>query len=94
MNMLAQEVELMDDNNPQQAAGLMQKLSDMTGMPLNKAMKEALERMASGEPPEKVEADMGELLDVEDPFALPEKKSLKNGMFRQPPRMDDTLYDL
>jgi len=94
MTMLAQEVETIDDNNPKQAASLMQKLSDMTGMPLNKSMKEAIERMASGEDPQKVEAEMGEVLDNEEPFALPEKKIIKNEMFRRPPKIDHALYDL
>jgi putative FmdB family regulatory protein len=94
MRLLAHEVETIDDNNPRQAAGLMQKLSDITGMPLNKSMKEAIDRMASGEDPEKVEADLGELLDAEEPFVLPEKKICKNDIFNHPPKIDDTLYDL
>ncbi|KPA11957.1 cytochrome C [Candidatus Magnetomorum sp. HK-1] len=94
MQRLAQEVESIDDNNPKQAAGLMQKLSDMTGMSLNKNMKEAIQRMVSGEDPEKVEADMGDILNTEEPFEFPEKKSNKNNTFVQPPRIDEKLYDL
>jgi len=94
MSMLAHEVEAIDDNDPKQAAGLMQKMSDLTGMPLNKSMKEAIERMASGEDPDKVEADMGDILENEEPFELPSKKCLVNNKRQQAPRVDETLYDL
>jgi putative FmdB family regulatory protein len=93
MNLLSQEVDAIDDNDPKQAAGLMQKMSDMTGMPLNKSMKEAIERMAAGEDPDKVEADMGDILENEEPFELPSKRLIKTSFLKQP-RIDENLYDL
>jgi hypothetical protein len=65
----------------------------MTGMELGPSMEEALSRMEKGEDPEQVEAEMGDLLESEDPFLLPGKK----GGFprkRRPPKRDETLYDL
>jgi len=94
MAMLSKEVESIDDNNPKQAADLMQKMSDMTGMPLSKNMEEAIQRIASGEDPDKVEADMEDALTNEEPFALNKNKYIKNNMFIQPPRIDEKLYDL
>ncbi len=94
MNMLAGEAENINEDDPRQAANLMRKLSDMTGMQLGDGMEEALSRMESGEDPEKIEAEMGDLLENEDPFLLPGKKPATAGVRRKAPRRDDTLYDL
>ncbi len=59
MNLLSQEAEHMDENDPKQAANLMRKLSDMTGMNLGSGMEEALKRMEAGEDPEQIEAGDG-----------------------------------
>jgi len=94
MNMLAGEAEKINEDDPRQAANLMRKLTDMTGMQLGSSMEEALSRMESGEDPEQVEAEMGDLLEGEEPFMLPEKKG--KGIKGKPaaPFKDDTLYDL
>ena len=92
MNLLAKEADHMDENDPKQAANLMRKLTDMTGLNLGPSMEEALQRMEAGEDPEQIEAEMGDLLEEEEPFSLKEKSSkiLKS----RPPRKDETLYDL
>jgi len=41
MNLLGREAETLDENDPKQAANLMRKLSDMTGMNLGSGMEEA-----------------------------------------------------
>lgn len=92
MNLLAREAENMDENDPRQAANLMRKLTDMTGLNLGSGMEEALRRMEAGEDPEAVEAEMGDILGDEDPFLL-QKKPSRTGVLR-PPRKDETLYDL
>jgi putative FmdB family regulatory protein len=93
MSTLAQEAERMDEDDPRQAAQLMRKLSDMTGMNLGPAMEEALQRMEGGEDPEQIEAEMGDLLEEEDPFmAGTVKKGLKAR--KPPPEKDETLYEL
>ncbi len=94
MNMLAGEAERIDEDNPRQAADLMRKLSDMTGMKLGDGMQEALSRMERGEDPDKIEAEMGDLLENEDPFTLPDKKSIGKTSDRPSPSRDETLYDL
>lgn len=93
MQMLAGEAEKIDEDDPRQAAGLMRKLTDMTGMALGSGMEEALSRMERGEDPEQIEAEMGDLLESEDPFQLSGKKGGQQAGRRQP-RKDDTLYDL
>jgi putative FmdB family regulatory protein len=92
MSMLASEAEHIDENDPKQAANLMRKLSGMTGLNLGPGMEEALARMERGEDPEQIEADMGDLLEGEDPFDL---KGKSGRLFKKaPPRVDDKLYYL
>lgn len=92
MNLFASEAENMDENDPKQAANLMRKLTDMTGLNLGPGMEEALSRMEAGEDPEQIEAEMGDLLESEDPFSFKEKtyKLLRE----RPPRVDEELYYL
>src|SRR5210317_805365 len=86
MQMLAGEAEKINEDDPRQAANLMRKLSDMTGMELGPGMQEALKRMEAGEDPDAIEAEMGDLLENEDPFLMPEKKGGKKGTKRAAPK--------
>ncbi len=92
MNLLAKEAEQIDESDPRQTANLMRKLTDMTGLNLGSSMEEALKRMESGENPEEIEAEMGDMLENEEPFAL--KKNLLKATGSSPPGIDDKLYDL
>jgi hypothetical protein len=93
MQMLAGEAERIDEDNPKQAADLMRKLSNMTGLNLGDGMQEALRRMERGEDPEQIEAEMGDILESEDPFQLAAKKGGR-GAKKGAPMRDETLYDL
>jgi len=92
MEMLGREADQMDGDDPRQAAAMMRKLSEATGLKLKPEMEEALSRMERGEDPEKIEEEMGGLLDDDNPFSL-EGASAKGGR-RPSPRVDETLYDL
>jgi len=92
MNLLAREAEHMDEDDPRQAANLMRKLTDMTGLDLGPGMEEALNRMEAGEDPEQIEADMGDLLEGEEPFSFKEKVS--RARKSRPPQVDEELYYL
>jgi putative FmdB family regulatory protein len=92
MGMLAREAEHINEDDPRQAAALMRRLSDMTGLKMGQGMEEALSRMESGEDPDKIEAEMGDLLEGEEPFLL-ESKS-KSGSKKARPMVDETLYEL
>ncbi|MCX7981790.1 MAG: zinc ribbon domain-containing protein [Syntrophales bacterium] len=95
MNMLASEAENINEEDPRQAALLMRKLTEATGMSLSPAMEEALSRLERGEDLEAIEAEMGDILESEDPFSF-SSPSRKGSVSRQnrPPRVDDTLYEL
>ncbi|MBW2194770.1 MAG: zinc ribbon domain-containing protein [Deltaproteobacteria bacterium] len=82
MNLLAKEADGINEDDPRQAAKLMRKLTDATGATLGPSMEEAIMRMEAGEDPEQIEAEMGDLIEQEEPFRKPK------------PRRDETLYEL
>jgi hypothetical protein len=92
MAMLAGEAEKMNEDDPRQAAQLMRKLTDATGLSLGAGMEEALNRLEKGEDPDQIEAEMGDLLEEGEPFVLEGKGS--KGSRKPKPRVDETLYDL
>lgn len=89
------DLENMDENDPRQAAGMMRRLFDSTGLRLSGGMQEAISRMEAGEDAEQIEADMGDLLEQEEPFAT-QPRHLLDDLRRKylPPRVDDTLYEM
>jgi hypothetical protein len=62
-------------------------------MNLGPAMEEALRRMEKGEDPEQIDAEMGDLLEAEEPFLFDGPKG-KKGAAKSKPQIDETLYDL
>ena len=92
MAMLAGEAGSMNEDDPRQAAQLMRKLSEATGLKMGAGMEEALSRMERGEDPDKIEEELGDLLEEEEPFVLDSKS--KGGAKKKKPKVDETLYDL
>jgi len=93
MEMLAREAGGIDEDDPRQAATLMRKLSDATGLNLSSGMEEALSRLEKGEDPDKIEEEMADLLESQDPFVMGGSKSKASARVTKP-RVDETLYDL
>jgi putative FmdB family regulatory protein len=94
MGALAGEAESINEDDPRAAARLMRKFSDMTGLKYSENMENALSRMESGEDPEAIEADMGDMLEnEEEPFILPGTGGGRRGR-STPPARDDTLYEM
>ncbi len=91
---LANEADKINEDDPRQAANLMRRLTDMTGLKLGPGMNEALSRMEKGENPEQIEADMGDLLEQDDILSMPGKKGPKREQKKPAPIKDETLYDL
>jgi succinate dehydrogenase/fumarate reductase flavoprotein subunit len=101
MATLAQDAEGLNEDDPRQGAQLMRRLFEATGMPVAAGMEEALRRMEAGEDPEKIEEEMGDVM--EDPFggALGEadpkepRKALA-GLRRRvlPPSVDPELHEM
>jgi len=91
MGALTREAEQLNENDPRAAANLMRKFSEMTGVKLGNGMQEALRRMEAGEDPEKIEAEMGDILESEEPFLLGDAKGKQKV---KKPHRDETLYEL
>jgi len=96
MESMAGEVEGMDEEDPRQAAQLMRKLYDATGLKLGSGMEEAISRMEAGEDPDQIEEELGDLLENEDPFSAGSKEGSLQNFSKKflPPSVDDTLYEM
>jgi putative FmdB family regulatory protein len=92
LSIMEHEAQNMNEDDPQQAAQLMRKVCDAAGMDLGSGMEEALRRMESGENPDKIEEDLGDLLNREDLLKKTSRASQK--MQKKPPRRDEKLYYL
>ena len=91
LQMMEQEAGHLDEDDPKQAARLMKKLCDSAGLDMGPGMEQAMRRLESGEDPDQIEAELGDVLENEDPFFA----SKKGGLSRlKAPAKDDTIYDL
>ena len=84
---LERDMEHLDENNPRHMARMMKKMKDL--MPPGSVPKEldvAIKRLEAGEDPEKIEADMGDVLG--DFMESPESGGGGGGYTR-----DSGLYD-
>ena len=90
---LMRDAEGMNEDDPRQMANLMRRFSEKTGLSLGDQMEEAIARMESGEDPEQIEQEMGDLMDSDDAFSLEAmKKKIQTGP--KPLVYDDKLYEL
>ena len=84
---MERDMEHLDENNPKHMAHMMRKMKDI--MPAGSVPKEldiAIKRLEAGEDPEKIEADMGDLL---GDFMDGEEGGLGGGGYTK----DSGLYD-
>jgi putative FmdB family regulatory protein len=95
MEELERESQGLDENNPRQMARVMRKLCESSGMPLGGKFEEAVRRMEAGESPDKLEEEMGDLFEGEEPPGFGEGGGLRRLVKKlRPPAVDETLYDL
>lgn len=97
MMSLEKEMQGMNEDDPRAMAQMMRKLSDATGMSLGDGMEEAMRRMESGEDPDKIEEEMGDLLDDEgEMFGAGSVKARLEALANKlnSPKMDSGLYDM
>jgi len=105
MEALAGDLDSLDENDPKQGAHLMRRLFSATGLPIQGGMEEALKRMEAGEDPEKIEEEMGDVLE-QDPLGgllgdesgakEPDGPARRLGRLRRmlPPAHDPELYEM
>jgi putative FmdB family regulatory protein len=82
---LMSQAENMDENDPRQLGRLMRRMSEISGEPLDGEMEEAVRRLESGEDPERIEDDLGDVLGGE--------MGMGGGPYGAP-SYDDDLYSM
>lgn len=92
MEALAGEMEGVNENDPRQMARFMRRFTEATGMDLGEGAEEAIRRLEAGEDPDRVEEEMGRLLDADTPFAREGVRGLRRRL--RAPERDDALYPL
>jgi len=92
MTEMERDMEHLDENNPRHMAHMMKKMKDL--MPPGTVPKEldvAIKRLEKGEDPEKIEADMGDVLG--DFMGGPEDETAGMGGYGGGYTRDEGLYD-
>ncbi len=88
---------LGDSDDPRAAAAAMKSFSEASGLTFNRDIRDAIDRMASGEDPEAVGADLDTMMESGDTPFVSEDGSGGGATRRAPPlpfRRDPTLYDM
>ncbi len=88
---MMRDADSINEDDPRQMAALMRKFSDKAGVSLGESMEEAIARMESGDDPEQVEKEMGDLLGDGDDFSFEAVKKIAR---KRSPVHDEKLYDL
>ncbi len=94
MSMLEKNMDKIDEDDPRQAAKLMRDLTSATGLEMGDSMEEALSRLEKGEDPEKIEQEMGDLLEGDDQLFKKSNKTRRKKASTPKPKKDETLYEL
>jgi putative FmdB family regulatory protein len=92
MGEMEREMEHLDETNPRHLAHMMRKMKDI--LPANAVPKEldiAIKRLEAGEDPEKIEEDMGDVLD--DFMGGPGEEGEGRGTSGSGYARDSSLYD-
>lgn len=63
MLQLASEMEHVSEDDPRALARMMRKMVETSGMNMGEGMEEAIRRLETGEDPEQVEEQLGDVLD-------------------------------
>ncbi len=95
MDALGGEIDrLGDQEDPRQAAELMRKFSDLSGLRFNREIEEALDRMSRGEDADAVGEELDALMESgAEPFVAGEGRG-RALLRRLPARRDPTLHEL
>jgi hypothetical protein len=89
MMKLMSDAERLDENDPRQMGHMMERMMQIVGQDKNKEMQEAIRRLKAGEDPEKIEAEMGDVLGLGEGGEDEESGGSPYGGYGQ----DGGLYD-
>ena len=84
MMKLMSNADGIDEKDPRQLGRLMRRMTEISGEKVEPEMEEAMRRLEAGEDPEKIEADLGDVLGGQD----------EDGGGLGAPTHDSGLYDL
>ena len=87
MMRFASELENMDENDPRAMAAAVRRMTEIAGEPVTPAMEEMIRRLEAGEDPEKVEEELGDVLEDE-------MGDEGGGFSGAPPTRDDRIYPM
>ena len=87
MMRFASELENMDENDPRAMAAAVRRMTEIAGEPVTPAMEEMIRRLEAGEDPEKVEEELGDVLEEE-------MGDEGGGFSGAPPTRDDHIYPM
>ncbi len=91
---LGSKIDRMDDNDPSGAAQLMKEFSDKAGVKFEKGVRDALDRIASGDNSESAQSQLEEAMSSGNPFAANATPGGSAGKARHPFVKDPTLYEM
>ena len=96
MMSMAEELEGLDQDDPQQAAKVMRKVLDQSGIKLGDRVEEAIGRLEAGDDPDEVEANLDNSFDGDADLISAKPRSMLVAIRRRylPPKTDPVLYDL
>ena len=98
MDAMGSELDsLGDSDDPRAAAAAMKSFSEASGLTFNRDIRDAIDRMASGEDPDAVGADLDTMMESGDTPFVTEDGSGAGAPRRASPlpfRRDPTLYDM
>ncbi|MBE0426729.1 MAG: zinc ribbon domain-containing protein [Nitrospirae bacterium] len=92
MHLLEREAKNINEEDPKQAAQITRKLFDIAGLNLGAGVEEVLKRVEAGEDPDRIDEEMGDMLNEEEIFNTPSKS--RQTVKKRPPERDETLYYL
>lgn len=81
-----------DRDDPRKAVEFMRNFNEVSGIPTGPNMEEALKRYESGEDPQVIQEEMGDLLKQEVNELTKKKKTAKKSADQ--PDVDDELYEM
>lgn len=85
------ELEGMDENDPRHMARFMRRLSAAAGVSMGDGIEEAISRLEAGEDPDRIEEELGGILD--DDNAIFSKEGMRNLKRKYTaPAHDEKLY--
>lgn len=94
MASMAGDFENLPEDDPRAIGRMLRRVMEAAGVRRGSGMEEALRRLECGEDPDRIEAELADVLENEDPLHEAARTRLDQLTRLLPPRVDETLYEL